>query len=287
MNIKLMTDSASDLPEDLIEKYDIDVLPLYVLDGDKEYLDRIEISPEKVLEDMKTGTVYKTAQVSLEAFLNKFREYLEKDQIIIYISFSSELSGTFSNAYIAKESLKTEYPNGDIVVIDSKAASGGLGFIVLEIAKMIEKGSTKDEVLERLEKLMESIEHIFTIDDIEYLYRGGRVSKAQNIIGGLLSIKPILWVDKGRLEPLEKVRGKNKVLKSMLDIIERLKGETDLKEQTIIITHGNDLEAANKLKEMMMERFGVEKFIINTIGSVIGAHAGPGTLAVFFLKENV
>lgn len=287
MGIKLITDSGCDLPKDLVEKYNIEVLPIYVLEGENEYLDRIDISPEKVFEDMKNGIVYKTAQVTLETFMNKFREYIEKNETVIYISLSGELSGTFGSAFIAKETLDEEYPDADINIIDPKAVSGGQGLIVLEVAKMIEKGASKEEILKRIDKLIQNIEHIFTIDDIEYLYRGGRVSKAQNIIGGLLSVKPILWVKDGKLEPLEKVRGKNKVYKSMVDIIGRLKGDTDLKQQTIIILHGNDIEAAEKLKTLIVETFGVENFIIDTIGSVIGAHSGPGTLAVFFLRENV
>lgn len=287
MGIKLITDSGCDLPKDLVEKYNIEVLPIYVLEGENEYLDRIDISPEKVFEDMKNGIVYKTAQVTLETFMNKFREYIEKNETVIYISLSGELSGTFGSAFIAKETLDEEYPDADINIIDPKAVSGGQGLIVLEVAKMIEKGASKEEILKRIDKLIQNIEHIFTIDDIEYLYRGGRVSKAQNIIGGLLSVKPILWVKDGKLEPLEKVRGKNKVYKSMVDIIGRLKGDTDLKQQTIIIFHGNDIEAAEKLKTLIVETFGVENFIIDTIGSVIGAHSGPGTLAVFFLRENV
>lgn len=287
MAIKIISDSGCDLPKDLIEKYDIDILPLFVIKDEKEYLDKIDIKPEKVLTDMKDGMIYKTSQVMPNKFVNKFKEYVEKGDSIIYISLSSELSGTYGSSVIAKEEVLSQYRDADINLIDSRSASGGFGLIVLEAAKMVRESFSKEEIIDRIKALIENVEHIFTIGDIEYLYRGGRVSKAQNIIGGLLSIKPILWVNDGRLEPLEKVRGKNKVYKSMIDVVRRLKEDTDLSQQTIIISHGNDEKSAIKLRDMIQEEFGVQDFLINTIGAVIGAHAGPGTVAVFFLRKNV
>lgn len=287
MGIKLITDSGCDLPKQLLEKYDIDILPIFILEGDKEYRDKIDIMPEKVLEDMKNGVVYKTAQITPEAFMNKFKEYVEKEQTIIYLGLSSGLSGTYESSMLAKIALEEEYPNADINVLDTRSVSGGQGLIVLQVARMIKNNLNKDLILQKTSQLVEHIEHIFTIDDIEFLYRGGRISRAQNIIGGLLGIKPILCVRDGKLEPLEKVRGKSKVLKSIIDAISNIKADTSLKEQTILIIHGNNLDAATKLKNMIMETFQVEDVVINTIGAVIGAHAGPGTLGVFFLKKNI
>lgn len=287
MGIKIMSDSGCDLPKELIEKYDIDVLPIFVLEGENEYLDNISITPDKVFDDMKEGVVYKTAQITPEIFINKFKESAKNNEPVIYLSLSGELSGTYGSSVLAKGAVESEYPNADINVIDSRSVSGGQGLIVLEAAKMVKDNRSKEEILERIHFLIENIEHIFTIDDIEYLYRGGRVSKAQNIIGGLLSIKPVLWVNDGKLEPLEKVRGKKKVLKVIVDMVKKTKGDTDLSKQDIIINHANDLESALKLKDMMVEEFGIKEPLIGSIGAVIGAHAGPGTVAVFFLKENI
>ena len=287
MSIKIISDSGCNLSKELIARYNIDIIPIFILEGEKEYLDNIDITSEQVLDNMEKGIVYKTAQIIPHTYIECFSEYAKKGETIIYISLSGGISGTYENSVLAKRIVESEYPNADIYVIDSRAVSGGLGLMVLEAAKMAENNIEKEKILKRIEFIKENIEHIFTIDDIEYLYRGGRVSKAQNIVGGLLSIKPILWVNDGKLEALEKVRGKNKVLKSMIDIVKKLKGETDLKQQSIIIVHANNLESAVKLKEMMIEEFGVEDISINTIGSVIGAHTGPGTLAVFFLKKNV
>nr|WP_300005189.1 DegV family protein [Tissierella sp.] len=286
MGIKIISDSGCDLSKELIEKYEIDILPIFVLDGEKEYLDNVNITSDKVFKDMKEGVVYKTAQITPEIFINKFKESIEKNEKIIYISLSGGLSGTYTSSVLAKESIEAKYPDSDVEVIDSRAVSGGQGLMVMEAARMAQEGRSKTEILERIRFFVENMEHIFTIDDIEYLYRGGRVSKAQKMIGGLLSIKPILWVNDGELEPIDKVRGKNKVLKSIVELVNKTKGETDLSQQDIIINHADDLESALKLKDMMIEEFGIKEPLIGSIGAVIGAHAGPGTVAVFFLKTN-
>ena len=287
MGIKIITDSGCDLPKELIEKHDIEVLPIFVLEGETEYLDNIDITAEEVFKGMREGVVYKTSQTPPEKFILKFKESLKNNDTIIYVGLSSELSGTYESSVLAKKTVEGEYPEADISVIDSRAVSGGQGLIVLEAVKMVKDGKSKEEILERINLLIQNIEHVFTIDDIEYLYRGGRVSKAQKMIGGLLSIKPILWVNDGKLEPIEKVRGKNKVLKAIIELIKKTKDDTDLSQQDIIINHADDIDSALKLKDMMIEEFGIKQPLINSIGSVIGAHAGPGTVAVFFLKENI
>lgn len=286
MAIKIISDSGCNLTKELIDKYNIEIIPIFILEGEKEYLDNIDIGSDKVLEDMKKGRVYKTAQITPEIFINRFRESTQKNEAIIYISLSAGISGTYENAVLAKRIVESEYPNADISIIDSRAVSGGQGLMVLEAAKMVKENTDKENILNRIDFIIKHIEHIFTIDDIEYLYRGGRVSKSQKIMGGLLSIKPILWVEDGILKPLENIRGKNKVLKSMVEIIKRKKGSTDLKKQSIIIVHADNEESALKLEKMLKEEFGVEDVIINTIGSVIGAHTGPGTVGVFFLNKN-
>ena len=179
-----------------------------------------------------------------------------------------------------------EYPEFNLDIVDTKAASGGFGLIVLYAAQLAKDGKSKSEILQAIDCFKSSIQHIFTVDDIEYLFRGGRVSRAQALVGGLLNIKPVLNVEDGKLIPLEKVRGKNKVYKTILNIIEKRSKGVDLRNQTIIITHGDDIEEALKIKSMIEEKFGVDKFLINTIGAAIGAHSGPGTLAVFFLDKN-
>ena len=198
-------------------------------------------------------------------------------------SFSSELSGTYQSSVLIKEEVKETYANLDLEIIDTKCASLGQGLVVLEAAKMAKDGASKEDILKRVDFLMNHMEHIFTVADLQYLVRGGRLSKVAGFIGGLLNIKPILNVEEGKLVPLEKVRGKKKVLGRIVDIMEE-RGK-ELKGQTIGITHGDDLETAEALKALITERFGCEAFIVNTIGAAIGAHTGYGVITLFFLNK--
>src|SRR5699024_2141256 len=163
---------------------------------------------------------------------------------------------------------------------DSKCASIGYGLVVLHAAKKAAEGTDMNDILQSTAEYAEHMEHIFTVDDLEYLYRGGRVSKTAAFVGSLLKIKPILNVVDGKLIPLEKIRGSKKVLKRMLTIMEE-RG-VDLKNQTVGISHGDDLETAEKLADMIKEKFGTTDIIIEMVGAVIGAHSGPGTIALFF-----
>lgn len=286
MAIKILSDSACDLSKELIEEYNIDILPIILNKGDNEYLDKVTITPEKVYEDMRNGEMYKTAQIPPNMFNEKFLEYAKNGDSVIYIAFSSGLSGTYQTSLFVRESILEEYPDFDLSIVDTKAASGGFGLIVLQAAKLAKEGKDKEEILKAVEFYKENMEYIFTVDDIEYLFRGGRVSRVQAFVGGLLNIKPILNVEDGKLVPIEKVRGRQKVFKAMLDMMEERAKNADLKEQLICITHGDDLEGALKLKELIQEKFGAESFIINIIGAAVGAHSGPGTIALFFMKKN-
>lgn len=287
MSVKIICDSACDLPEEILEEYDIDLIPIVVIKGDEEYLDGVTILPKKMYDDMRKGEIYKTAQIPPTVFEKKFEEIAKKGESAIYIAFSSGLSGTYQTSVIMRDSLKDKYPNMDIDIVDSKSASVGLGLLVYKASKMAKEGKTKEEILKMLDFYVEHIEHIFTVDDMETLFRGGRVTRTQAFVGGLLNIKPILDIpENGTLQPIEKVRGRNKVLKRMLEIMEERGGNADLKNQTIGINHGDDIEGAMKLKELIEEKYGCTDFVINVIGCAIGAHSGPGTLSVFFLNEK-
>ncbi|QUG84470.1 DegV family protein [Bacillus nitratireducens] len=284
MGVKIITDSAADLPVELLQAYDIDLIPLRVYDeAETEYLDGVTLKSVTLLQKMREGAVYKTSLPSLETFQEKFVSYAKEGNPCIYLAFSSELSGTYQSSVLIKEEVKETYTDLDLEIIDTKCASLGQGLVVLEAAKMAKDGASKEEILNRVAFLMNHMEHIFTVADLQYLVRGGRLSKVAGFIGGLLNIKPILNVEEGKLVPLEKVRGKKKVLSRIVDIMEE-RGK-DLKDQTIGMTHGDDLETAEALKALITERFGCEVFIVNTIGAAIGAHTGPGALTLFFLNE--
>ncbi|EEK72954.1 DegV [Bacillus mycoides] len=284
MGVKIITDSAADLPVELLQAYDIDLIPLRVYDeAETEYLDGVTLKSVILLQKMREGAVYRTSLPSLETFQEKFVSYAKEGNPCIYLAFSSELSGTYQSSVLIKEEVKETYTDLDLEIIDTKCASLGQGIVVLEAAKMAKEGASKEEILNRVAFLMNHMEHIFTVADLQYLVRGGRLSKVAGFIGGLLNIKPILNVDEGKLVPLEKVRGKKKVLSRIVDIMEE-RGK-DLKGQTIGMTHGDDLETAEALKALITERFACEVFIVNTIGAAIGAHTGPGALTLFFLNE--
>ena len=207
MTIKILADSACDLTEKYYNELDIEMVPLTVHLNDEEYRDGIDISPKTVYDAMREGATTKTSQVTLQAFKTIFTSYLEKDQPLIYLAFSSELSGTHQTAKMVEQEIKEENPDAPIHIIDTKCASIGYGLVVLRAAEHAKSGATVEEILELATYHANHMEHIFTVDDLEYLYRGGRVSKTAAFVGSLLKIKPILHVDDGKLIPIEKIRG--------------------------------------------------------------------------------
>lgn len=201
----------------------------------------------------------------------------------IYIAFSSELSGTHDTAVMIRDQVKEEYPDLNLIIIDSKCASLGYGLLVKEAAQLRAQNESLEVIEEIIYFMAKHMEHLFTVEDLDYMARGGRVSKASAFIGGLLNIKPLLHVEDGKLIPIEKHRGRKKVMRRMLDLMEE-RGD-HLSEQNIAISHSDDEPFALELKAAIEERFNPPSIEIYMIGSVIGAHVGPGTLSVFFLNE--
>ncbi|MBN8233690.1 DegV family protein [Halobacillus kuroshimensis] len=284
MNVQIICDSASDLSRDTVEKYGITSLPLKVIMKDEEYVDGETITPKDVYDRMRQGEAPKTAQVSAQTFRETFTNLAEKNQPFIYFSFSSELSGTYQTAKMVEQEIKEDYPEAAFEVVDTKAASLGCGLIVLRAAEIAREGADLETVLETGTYHAEHMEHIFTVDDLEYLQRGGRVSRTAAFVGGLLKIKPLLHMEGGKLIPLEKIRGSKKVLKRMLEVMEE-RGD-DLKNQRVAISHGDDFERAEQLAEMIKDQFGTADIHIDYVGATIGAHSGPGTIALFFLNDT-
>jgi DegV family protein with EDD domain len=283
MNVKLITDSACDLPNNIIEEYDIDVLPLIVYMNNKEYKDHVDIMPSELFTFMKQGGTAKTAQATYENIDSLFRKYINIDKPCVYIAFSSELSGTYQTAKIVEQDIKEEYPDFDLTVIDSKAASLGFGLIVYLTALAAKDVDSKDELIDKILYYKAHMEHIFTVNDLEYLHRGGRVSKTAAVVGSVLNIKPILDVEDGKLIPIEKVRGRKKSIHRMIDIVGERGDRLD--EQVVAINHADDLDTALLVKSKLEEIYYIKEFIIRDVGCAIGAHSGPGTLSIFFLNK--
>ena len=284
MTVRLFADSASDLPLEFLTEKNVTLFPLVVLLDGKEYEDLLTIKPIDVFNAMKEGKVASTSQVSPHHFKEEFTKLAKEGVSGIYIAFSSELSGTCQTAMMVKAEVQEEYPNLDLTIIDTKCASLGVGLVIKTAVELLEKGATKEEILEGIQFSREHMEHIFTVDNLDYLARGGRISKASAFVGGLLNIKPLLHVEDGKLIPLEKIRGSKKVLKRIVELAEE-RG-VNLNEQTIAISHADAEDTALELKRQLEEKFGTTSFFINSIGSAIGAHVGPGTMAVFFLNKS-
>ena len=283
MTIRILADSACDLPKSYLEENDVELIPLKVLFKEDEYDDMVTIDSKQIFDAMKEGEVVKTSQASPEHFKRIFTEIAHNNETAIYIAFSSELSGTYQTSMLMRNDVLEEYPNLDITIIDSKAASLGLGLIVKKAVESAQAGATKEQLIEEIQHNCAHMEHIFTVDNLDYLARGGRVSRASAFVGGLLNIKPLLHMEDGKLIPIEKIRGRKKVLRRMVEIMKD-RG-VSLDSQVIAISHGDDEETAHTLKEMIQQETGNQNIYIHSIGSAIGAHSGPGTIALFFLNE--
>lgn len=285
MTVKIIADSASDLPLDFFEKNGVALLPLGVHIGKSDYRDLVTISPKEVYAAMREGKVAKTTQISPLDVKETFTELAKKQMPALYVAFSSELSGTYQTAVMIGNEVKEEFPDFELAIIDSKSASLGLGLAVKHAVQLANNGKTLHEIEASVKDFCEHTEHIFTVDNLEYLARGGRISKASAFVGGLLNIKPLLHVEDGKLIPLEKIRGKKKVLRRVIELMKE-RGIA-LENQTIAISHGDDEETALEIKSMIEAEFHPKEIYINTVGCSVGAHSGPGTIAIFFLNKTI
>lgn len=282
--MKIFTDSGCDLPKSYYEENDVVLLPLRVQLNNKEYEDVISIDSKEVYDGIRQGAQPKTSQVSPELFLKHFEELAKNEEEGIYIAFSSELSGTYSTAQMIRNQVLEQYPSLKLVIIDSKCASLGHGLVVEEGVRLRNLGTSFEDVASRISAFAPQIEHLFTVEDLDYLAKGGRVSKASAFLGGLLSIKPILNVEDGKLVPIEKSRGRKKALNRMLDLMQERGG--NFTNKIVGISHSDDMAFANEAKASIQERFSPQAVQITMIGSAIGSHVGPGTIAIFFTNKS-
>jgi DegV family protein with EDD domain len=234
---------------------------------------------------MRGGEMPSTAQINVGDYIEFFTPFLEKELDILYIAFSSNLSGSYNSSRIAMEELKEKYPNRKIAIVDSLCASMGEGLLVHLAKQKMNAGCSLDELAKWVEENKQKVCHWFTVDDLNHLQRGGRVSKAQAFIGTLMNIKPVLNVDEnGKLIARDKVRGRKQALDALVE--KMAKYAENPSEQTVFISHGDCLSDAEYVAGKIKERFGVQNVEIGFIGPVIGAHSGPGTVALFFLGKD-
>lgn len=283
--IKLFSDMGADIPVEIAKKYKIQIFNMMVTDGENEYTLNSDIDKYKLFENMAKGIDYKTSQVSYKEFYDVFKSEILDENEIIYISLSSGLSGTFNTANMVKNDLLDEFPNAKIHIIDSLGASFGYGALTIKVAKMLENEESLEEILKYIDFYKNHINYIFTVDDLTYLYRGGRLNKAKFILGNLLNICPILDISKetGKLNFFDKVRGHKAFKKKVVDIVK--KKSDCLDKQTIVILQGDCMDKANELKELLTKEFNNSDIIITGVDAVIGCHTGPSILAMVYLDE--
>ena len=291
MDFEIVTDSCCNLLEDMIDDFGIHVLPLtFMVDGEDEvyqsYLKGERTDLKQFYTMMREGKVFKTSLPNLAESEALFRELLGSGRDVLYIAFSSGLSGTYQALSLMAAQLQEEFPERKIHVVDSLAASGGQGLLVWYAVQHTRAGESIDQVRDWLEENKLHLAHWFTVDDLMFLFRGGRVSKTAAWAGTLLNIKPVLHVDdEGHLIPMEKVRGRKKSLNALIDHMEK-SANKPISDQMVFITHGDCIEDAEYVAAKIKERFGVKEVVINYVDPVIGTHSGPGTMALFFLADK-
>lgn len=291
MEFEIVTDSCCNLLEDMIDDLGIHVLPLtFMVEGEdtvyQSYLKGKRTDLAQFYAMMREGKVFKTSLPNLAESEALFRGLLESGRDVLYLAFSSGLSGTYQALALMAEQLRVDYPQRTIHVVDTLAASGGQGLLVWYAVQHARAGESIDQVRDWVEANKLHLAHWFTVDDLMFLFRGGRVSKTAAWAGTLLNIKPVLHVDdEGRLIPMEKVRGRKKSLNALVDHM-AASALAPVSDQMVFITHGDCLEDAEYVARKVKERFGVAEVVINYVDPVIVAHSGPGTMALFFLADK-
>ncbi len=283
--LKIITDSATDLPQDVIQHYQLHVIPTPVVIDEQDYLDGKTIFTKEfydILDD--TSRDVRTYHINPAMFEEAFLPYAKRGDTVIYPCFSTGIAGTFNAANIAKASVLEKYPDFDLTIIDSRCASIGFGLLVYYLLKLQEKGATKETILEAADFYRSHIRHVFTVNTLAYLVKGGRLSKFKGTLAETLDMKPILTVDSnGGLQVLRTVRGHKKSLKTLVDYVSS--NGHDLPHQTIAFCHGEDSESLHLVLDLSADFLSDQK-LISTVGCAIGAHTGRGIIGICFLDTK-
>lgn len=291
MDFEIVTDSSCNLPEDMIEDFGLHILSLtFMTDGDdtvyQSYRKGQHTGLAQFYDMMREGKVFKTSLPNLAESEALIRKLMEAGRDVLYIGFSSALSGTFEATSLLCKQLMEEFPERKAYAVDTLGASLGEGLLIWHAVQQARAGKSIDEVRDWVEDHKLNLAHWFTVDDLMFLFRGGRVSRTSAWAGTMLNIKPVMHMDNnGCLVPLEKVRGRKKSLNGLVDHMEKSALEP-IDEQTVFITHGDCIEDAEYVADQVRKRFGVSNIVINYVDPVIGAHSGPGTVALFFLAKE-
>ena len=281
----ILTDSSCDLPDDIVKKYQLEILQLdFIVEGEGSFHnDQADIG--KVYSKLRNGANIKTSAANISQASETIEALFNQKKDILYLGFSSGLSSTYQTVYMAGQELMEEYPERKMISVDTLAASMGQGLLVYKACQAKDAGKSLEENAQYIEDIKLKLCHWFTVDDLFFLKRGGRISGVTATVGTMLSIKPILHVDdEGHLINVSKVRGRKAAITELANRMEKLAVHPE--DQDIFISHGDCIEDAEKLASIIKERFGNDRITISYVGPVIGAHSGPGTLALFFLGEH-
>ena len=282
----ISTDTCADLPFSYYEENNVNLLALgYTVDGQTFRGDDRTIDVHKFYNDMRVGKMPVTMQVNPEQAEQSFEALVKSGVDILHLAFSSGLSGTYSSTHVGAVAVRERNPGARITVIDTLAASMGQGLLVHLAVEMKKAGKTMDEIAAWVTENRNHLVHYFTVEDLNHLHRGGRVSKAAAIVGTALGIKPLLYVDEaGHLLPMSKVRGRKQSLTALIDRMgPKLEG---FQNEIVFISHGDCLADAEYCAAEIKRRYGIARAMMNPVGAVIGTHSGPGTIAIFFLGKD-
>lgn len=281
----ITVNSTVDLPKEWLEERNVPVIPLkYTMDGET-YTDMYGLSAKEFFAKLREGKMSVTSQVNPEEAIAALEPFVKEGKDVLHLGFSSGLSGTFNSMRIAGEELSEKYPEAKIIIIDTLCACLGEGLLLYKALQHKEAGESIEEVAKWVEENKLHICHNVTVDDLNHLHRGGRVSKTTAIVGTMIQIKPIIHMDnEGKLQVIGKERGRKRSLNKIVDMaVEQSKGwDNDM----VMITHGDCIEDAEYVAGLVREKLGVEQILINNIGTVIGSHTGPGVVAVFCMGDK-
>jgi len=284
----IVSDATLDLPVQIVEQYKIKVIPMGLHIDEEEYThypDERELPVEEFYNKLKAGSTSHTTQITPVLFMEYFEEILKQGKDILYIAFSSGLSGTYNTSQIVIRDLAEEYPDRKIYSVDSLCASIGEGLLVFQAALQKQRGLNIEQLRDWVEQNKRNARHWFTVKDLYHLKRGGRISTIEAFVGTALKIRPVLSTDtNGKLAVVSKIRGTRAELDYMLTQMET--EGTELAEQTVLIGHGDDLEQAKELEKLIRSRNLVKDVMIAKIGPIIGTHTGPGMLALTYMGES-
>lgn len=283
----ISTETNSDLSQEFLTQNDVLVIPHYYTVEEDEYGDGKELTIKQFYDEMRAGKKVGTMASNPAVILERFTEIAKQGKDILHISFSSALSCGYQNICNGANEVMEEYPDCNIIVIDTLSASLGEGIMIRKALEMKAEGKTMEEAAQQVREMIDHMSVHFTVDNLDYLYRGGRLSKTSAVLGTMINLKPVLHVnEEGKLVAIDKVRGRKKSMNTLIENMEQKIGSYKDKQEIIGIIHGDCDEDAGKLADQIKEKLGYENFLIEPIGPSIGAHTGPGTLGIVFMADH-